>query len=52
MVAKNRTKGTGILEMCTWLGISAKEVLAVGNDSEDDAMERVCGTYIKIESLD
>lgn len=52
VVAKNRTKGTGILEMCTWLGISAKEVLAVGNDSEDDAMERVCGTYIKIESLD
>ena len=48
IVAKDRNKGTGILEICTWLGISAKDVLSVGNDKEDIAMENVCGAYVKI----
>jgi 3-deoxy-D-manno-octulosonate 8-phosphate phosphatase KdsC-like HAD superfamily phosphatase len=43
-----RNKGTGIEEICGWLAISAKDVLAVGNDAEDDAMEKVCGAYIRI----
>lgn len=48
IVAKDRNKGTGILEICAWLGISAKDVLSVGNDMEDIAMENVCGAYVKI----
>lgn len=48
IVAKDRNKGTGILEICSWLGISAKDVLSVGNDKEDIAMEDVCGAYVKI----
>ena len=48
IVAKDRNKGAGILEICTWLGISAKDVLSVGNDREDIAMKNVCGAYVKI----
>lgn len=47
IVAKDRNKGTGIEEMCGWLAIPLRNVLAVGNDEEDAAMEEVCGTYIK-----
>lgn len=47
IVAKDRNKGTGLEEMCGWLAIPPRDVLAVGNDEEDDAMEEVCGTYIK-----
>ncbi len=46
MVKKGQDKGTGIEELCKWLAIAAEEVLAVGNDREDAAMERVCGAYI------
>ena len=48
IVKEGRNKGTGIKEICGWLAIPAKDVLAVGNDEEDDAMEAVCGAYIRI----
>ncbi len=48
IVSEGRDKGAGIEEMCGWLGISAGEVLAVGNDKEDAAMERVCGAYLEV----
>lgn len=51
IVSKGRDKGTGIEEICGWLGIPAEDVLAVGNDGEDAAMERVCGGYINSKQL-
>lgn len=48
IVSEGRDKGAGIEEMCSWLGISAGDVLAVGNDKEDAAMERVCGAYLEV----
>ena len=48
IVSRDRDKGAGIEEMCGWLGISAGDVLAVGNDKEDAAMERVCGAYLDV----
>ncbi len=48
IVSGGRDKGAGIKEMCGWLGISAGDVLAVGNDREDAAMERVCGAYLEV----
>lgn len=48
IVRKGRDKGTGIAEICGWIGIPAEDVLAVGNDREDAAMERVCGGYINV----
>ncbi|MCM1539784.1 MAG: STM4011 family radical SAM protein [Blautia sp.] len=51
IVRKNCDKGTGIEEICGWLGISPEDTLAVGNDREDEAMERVCGGYIRMEAI-
>ena len=51
IISKGRDKGTGIEEMCGWLGIPAEDVLAVGNGGEDAAMERVCGGYINRTQL-
>lgn len=51
IVSKGCNKGTGIEEICGWLGIPAEDVLAVGNDGEDAAMERVCGGYINRAQL-
>ena len=48
IVSSGRDKGAGIEEMCGWLGISAGDVLAVGNDKEDAAMARVCGAYLEV----
>ena len=48
IVSECRNKGTGIAEICEWLGIPPEDALAVGNDTEDDAMEKVCGTYIRV----
>lgn len=48
LVSKAQDKGTGIEELCRWLGIAVEEVLAVGNDREDEAMKRVCGAYIQV----
>ncbi|MDE5589653.1 MAG: STM4011 family radical SAM protein [Acetatifactor sp.] len=48
IVSRDRDKGAGIEEMCGWLGISAGDVLAVGNDKEDAAMERVCGAFLDV----
>lgn len=46
IVSEGCNKGTGIAEICGWLGIPARDVLSVGNDKEDDAMERVCGAFV------
>ncbi len=46
IVDKKRNKGTAVEEVCEWIGISPEDVLAVGNDKEDAAMESVCGAYI------
>ncbi|MCM1064978.1 MAG: STM4011 family radical SAM protein [Eubacterium sp.] len=51
IVRKDCDKGTGIEEICSWLGISPEDTLAVGNDREDEAMERVCGGYIRMEAI-
>jgi len=51
IIREGRDKGTGIAEMCGWLGIAAEDVLAVGNDREDAAMEKVCGGYINAALL-
>ncbi len=46
IVSEGCDKGTGIAEICGWLGIPTRDVLSVGNDKEDDAMERVCGGFV------
>lgn len=43
IIAANLDKGTGIREICGWLGIKPEEAVAVGNDREDRIMEQVCG---------
>lgn len=48
IVSRDRDKGTGIEEICGWLGVSTEDVLSVGNDKEDEAMKQVCGGYIRI----
>ena len=47
IVGKDLDKGTGIQEICGWLGILPEETAAMGNDEEDIAMERVCGAFFK-----
>ena len=42
IIGKGLDKGTGVREICGWLGIRPEEALAMGNDREDEAMERVC----------
>ena len=42
IIGKGLDKGTGVREICGWLGIRPEEALALGNDREDEAMERVC----------
>lgn len=51
IIGKGLDKGSGIRELCGWLGIMPEETLAVGNDREDEAMKRVCGVYLRIRSL-
>lgn len=43
IVGRDRNKGTGLKEICEWLDLSPGEVLAVGNDREDESMGRVQG---------
>ncbi len=42
IIGKGLDKGTGVREICGWLGIRPEEALALGNGREDEAMERVC----------
>ncbi len=51
IIAEHVDKGTGVREICSWLGIRPEEAIAVGNDREDKAMRQVCedaGTSIGI----
>ncbi len=42
IIAGHVDKGTGVREICGWLGIRPEEAIAVGNDREDKAMWQVC----------
>lgn len=46
IIGKGLDKGTGIREICGWLGIEPREAMAVGNDREDEAMAGVCGAFL------
>ncbi len=41
IIAAHVDKGTGVREICGWLGIRPEEAIAVGNDREDRAMRPV-----------
>ncbi len=41
IIAAHVDKGTGVREICGWLGIRPEETIAVGNDREDRAMRPV-----------
>ena len=41
IIAAHVAKGTGVREICGWLGIRPEEAIAVGNDREDRAMRPV-----------
>lgn len=51
VIGSGLDKGSGIRELCGWLGISPREVLAVGDDREDEAMAGVCGGYLRVSNL-
>lgn len=52
IVGRDLDKGTGICEICQWLGIRPEETMAMGNDREDEAMDRVCGaSFLSEEGL-
>lgn len=42
IIAAHVNKGTGVREICDWLGIRPEEAVAVGNGREDKAMRQVC----------
>lgn len=42
IIGKGLDKGSGVREICGWLGILPEEAAAWGNDEEDKAMKRVC----------
>ena len=39
------SKGSGIINLCTYLDISTNDVLAIGNDYNDLSMQRVAGYF-------
>ena len=42
IIAANVDKGTGVRQICSWLGIRPEEAIAVGNGREDKAMRQAC----------
>lgn len=49
IVSHKADKGNAVRELCALAGIAPEDTVAFGNDTEDFAMERVCGKFVMIE---
>ena len=49
IVSREADKGSGVRELCAFLGIDPRETAAVGDSKEDIAMFRTCGYGIAVK---
>ena len=49
IVSREADKGSGVRELCAFLGIDPRETAAVGDSEEDIAMFRTCGYGIAVK---